>query len=124
MTHLPGETCLMFTFGVGRIRAPWVKDELLASSSPGGTNQGRRNGETDDRSRARRVGGRVQLERCRVRVAEPGLHRPRADEPATRAGVRRRVRLVVPRSTHEWTGRTGRALLWRVRHHERGNRWR
>ena len=81
-----------------------------------------RHAEAHHRPGPRSLGRRVQLERRRVRAAEPGLHRARPAEPAARRAHRRAVHHVVPRPAHERPGRPRRPLLRRLRDHQRRGR--
>ena len=81
-----------------------------------------RHAEAHHRPGPRSLGRRVQLERRRVRAAEPGLHRAGPAEPAARRADRRAVHHLVHRPAHERPGRPRRPLLRRLRDHQRRDR--
>ena len=75
-----------------------------------------------DRPCARSLGGRLQLERRRLRAAGPGLHRPRPRRTCCAASPPTPPTRLVPRPAHHRSRRAGRPLVRRLRHHQRRDR--
>ena len=85
----------------------------------------RRPGQARDRARARRLGGRLELEQRHQPAPAQRLHRVRAAQPAARPAAGLRLPAPVPdpeRSPPGEAGRPGRALLRRGGHHQRRGR--